>query len=72
MSAAENPEKFTVSLLRYIGTYCACTHACISVSTNHDASGQRDAAEKITADRLQVFQHVDTDRIWWSCYAVLN
>jgi len=69
MSAVENPDTFTVSLLRHIGNYCACTHAYISCI--HDASG-RDAAEKIAADRLQVFQHIDTDRIWCSCYAVLD
>jgi len=33
-------------------------HPCI-----HDASGQRDAAEQIPADRLPVFQRKDTDRI---------
>ena len=29
----------------------------------HDASGQRDAAEQIAADRLPVFQRKHTDRI---------
>jgi len=43
-----------MSLLRHIGSYCACTHACIPVS---------DAAEEIAADRLPVFQRKDTDRI---------
>jgi len=38
----------------------------------HDVSGQRDAAEQIPADRLPVFQRKDTDRMWWSCYAVLD
>jgi len=33
-------------------------HTCI-----HDASGQRDAAEQIAADRLPVFQRKDTDRV---------
>jgi len=43
-----------MSLLRHIGTYCASrtpTHPCI-----HDASGWRDAAEQIAAERLPVFQ----------------
>jgi len=43
-----------MSLLRHIGSYCACTHACIPVS---------DAAEQIAADRLPVFQRKDTDSI---------
>ena len=30
----------------------------------HDASGQRDAAEQIAADRLPVSQRKYTDRIW--------
>ena len=38
----------------------------------HDASGQRDAAEQIAADRLPVFQRKDADRISQSCYAVLD
>jgi len=42
------------------------------VFTNHDASEQRDAAEQIAADRLPVFQRKNTDRIWWSCYVVLD
>jgi len=37
----------------------------------HGASGH-DAAEEIAADRLPVFQRKDSDRIWWSCYAVLD
>ena len=45
--------------IRLIGTNCACTHAYITCI--HDASGQRDAAEKIAADRLPVFQREDTD-----------
>jgi len=32
-------------------------------STTNDASGQRDAAMQIAADRLPVFQRNDTDRI---------
>jgi len=42
-------------------------HTCI-----HDASGQRDAVEQIAADRLPIFQREDSDRIWWSCYALLD
>ena len=36
----------------------SCLHTCI-----HDASGQRDAAEQIAADRLPAFQPKDTDRV---------
>jgi len=42
-----------MNLLRHIGTHCACIHAYITCI--HDASGQRDAAEQIVADRLPVF-----------------
>jgi len=63
---------YNMSLLSHIGAYCACTHAYMPVFTNHDASEQRDAAEQIAADRLPVFQRKNTDRIWWSCYVVLD
>jgi len=53
MSAVQIPEKFTVCLLRHIGTNCACTHACIPYPCIHDASGQRDAA--IAGDRFTSF-----------------
>jgi len=45
-----------MSLLRHNGTYYDYTHAdpCL-----HNASGQRDAAEQIVADRLRVFQRKD-------------
>ena len=52
-----------MSLFRHTGTYCACTHAYMPASTTNDASGQRDAAMQIAADRLPVFQRNDTDRI---------
>jgi len=42
-------------------------HPCV-----HDASGQRGEAEHIAADKLPVFQRKNTDRIWWSCHAVLD
>jgi len=35
---------------------------------DHDASGQRHAAEQIAADRLPVFQRNDTDRICTSSF----
>jgi len=44
-----------------------CLHPCI-----HDPSGQRDAAEQIAADRLPVFRHEDTDRIFGRINAVLD
>ena len=37
-----------MSLLRHIGTNCACTHSYIPACI-HDASGHRNAAEEITA-----------------------
>jgi len=53
-----------MSLLRHIGTCCACTHATARLHPCiHDASGQRDAAEEIVAGRLAVFQRNDTNRI---------
>jgi len=38
-----------MSLLRHIGTNCACTHSYIPACI-HDASGHRNAAEEIAAD----------------------
>ena len=40
----------------------SCTHTHLHPCI-HDASGQRDAAEQIAADRLPVFQRKDTDGI---------
>ena len=60
--------KFQTSFqYEFVASHCACTHACI-----HDVSGQRDAAEQIAAVRFPIFQRRDTDRRWWSCYAVLG
>jgi len=53
MSAVQIPEEFTVSFLRHIGTYYACMHSYIPVST---LLQDNDAAEQIAADRLRVFQ----------------
>jgi len=72
MLAVQIPEQFTIWVC-YV-TLALAAHALTpkSLYCIHGASGQRDAAEQIAADRLPVFQHKDTERIWWSCYAVLD
>ena len=63
MSAVQIPEEFTIWVCYVaLALYCARTHA-YTLSCIHDASGQRDGAEQITAYRLPVFQRKDNDRV---------
>jgi len=50
-----------MSLLRYIGTNCACTHASIPVSTTLQDNMMH--LSKLLLDNLPVLQRKDTDRI---------